>query len=226
MGKPNSLPTFSANLLTWKAARWPPRSPSTKVRAAPPTQGASLFELQFAPPPCATEAPFHSQHRPCTTLSKCPRACLLYCHFGLRTLLVLPHGLWALFAITIASRKVLRGPKGGASATKITRTNTKVVLHGYHTRHLFRLAFVSTKRTVDNRTRRPSSSSLCLLSLAKYHTISSFGNVWQTGQRCAIVKAQAPCTLLLRLPSRQYRSKAPYSCVGPAAPLELPRTSR
>ena len=134
--------------------------------------------------------------------------CLLYCHFGLRTLLVLPHGLCALFAITIASRKVLRGPKGGTSATKITRTNTKVVLHGYHTRHLFRLACVFTKRTVDNRTRRSSSSSLCLFSLAKYHTISSFGNVWQTVQRCAIVKAQAPCTLLLRLPSRQYRSKS------------------
>ena len=78
MGKPNSLPTFSANLLTWKAARWLPRSPSTKVRAAPPPQGASLFELQFAPPPWATEAPFHSQHRPCTTLSKCP-ASFVYC---------------------------------------------------------------------------------------------------------------------------------------------------
>ena len=80
-----------------------------------------------------------------------------------------------------------------------TSTNTIVVLHGYHTRHLFRLAVVSTKRTVDSRTRRPSSSSLWLLSLAKYHTISSFGNMWQKVQRCAIVKARAPCTLLLRL---------------------------
>ena len=124
MGKPNSLPTFSANLLTWRAARRLPRSPPTNVRADPPTQGASLFELQFAPPQCATEAPFHSQHRPCTTLSKRPRACPLYCHLGLRTL-VLPHGLWALFAITIASRKVLRGPKGGASATKTTQILTR-----------------------------------------------------------------------------------------------------
>ena len=181
MGKPNSLPTFSANLLTWKAARWLPRSPSTKVRAAPPTHFASRFELQFAPPLCATEAPFHSQHRPCATLSQCPRACPLYCHLGLRTLVLL-HGMWALFAITIASSKVLRGPKGGAFATKATRTNTIVVLHGYHTRHLFRLAVVSTKRTVDSRTRRPSSSSLWVLSFAKYHTISSFGNMWQTVQ--------------------------------------------
>ena len=107
-----------------------------------------------------------------------------------------------------------------------TSTNIWVVLRGDHTRHLFRLVFVSTKRTVENRTRRPSSSSLSLLSLATYHTISSFGNMWQKVQRCAIVKARAPCTLLLRLPSRQYRSKAPYSCVGPAAPSELPRTSR
>ena len=57
-------------------------------------------------------------------------------------------------------------------------SNTRVVLRGYHTRHLFRFAFVSTKRTVDNRTRRTSSSSLWLLSLAKYHKISSFGNMW------------------------------------------------
>ena len=92
MGKPNSLPTFSANLLTWKAARWLPRSPSTKVRAAPPPQGASLFELQFAPPPWATEAPFHSQHRPCTTLSKCPRALSI----------VLP--LWPSYAPRSAAR--------------------------------------------------------------------------------------------------------------------------
>ena len=111
-------------MLTWTAARWLPRSPSTKVRAAPPPQGASLFELQFAPPPCATEAPFHSQHRPCTTLSQCLRACPLCCHLGLRTL-VLPHGLWALFAISIASSKVLRGPKGGASATKTTEALTQ-----------------------------------------------------------------------------------------------------
>ena len=124
MGKPNSLPTFSANLLTWTAARWLPRSPSTKVRSDPPPQGASLFELQFAPPPCATEAAFHSQQRPCTTLSKCPRACPLCCHLGLRTL-VLPHGLWALFAITIASRKDLRGPKGGESATKAAQVLTQ-----------------------------------------------------------------------------------------------------
>ena len=107
-----------------------------------------------------------------------------------------------------------------------TSANTIVVLHGYHTRRLFRLAFVSTKRTRVNRTRRPSSSSLWLLFLAMYHTISSFGNMWQTVQICAIVKARAPCTLLLRLPGHQYRSKAPYSCVGPAAPLELARTSR
>ena len=124
MSKRSSLPTFSANLLTWRAARWLPRSLHTNVRAAPPTLGASLFDLQFAPPPCATEAPFHSQHRPCTTLSKCPRACPLHCHLGLRTL-VLPHGLWALFAITIASRKVLRGPNGGDSATKTRQVPTQ-----------------------------------------------------------------------------------------------------
>ena len=199
MGKPNSLTTFSANLLTWKRARWLPRSPSTKVRAAPPTQGASLFELQFAPPPCASEAPFHSQHRPCATLSKCPRACPLNCHLGLRTLVLL-HGMWALFTITIASSKVLRGPKRRSLCDENhTSTNTMVVLHGYHTRHLFHLAVVSTKRTVDNRTRRPSSSSLWLLFLATYHTISSFRNMWQTVQTCAIMKARAPCTLLLRL---------------------------
>ena len=57
-------------------------------------------------------------------LSKCLRACPLYCHLGLRTL-VLPHGLWALFAITIASRKVLRERKGGASATKTTHVLTQ-----------------------------------------------------------------------------------------------------
>ena len=197
MGKPNSLQTFSRNLLTWKAARWLTRSPSTKVRAAPPTQDASLFELQFAPPPCATEAPFQSHHRP------------LYCRLGLRTL-VLPHGLWALFAITIASRKVLRERKGGASATKTTHVLTQWS-YCMVTTHLFRLAFASTKRTVDNRTRRPSSGSLWLLSLAKYHTISSFGNMWQTVQRCAIVMARAPPEHLTSVLVQ---------------PLELPRTSR
>ena len=92
-----------------------------------------------------------------------------------------------------------------------TSTNTMVVLYGYHTRHLFRLAFASTKRTVDNRTRRPWSSSLWLLSLAKYHTISSFGNMWQTVQRCAIVMARAPSEHLTPVLVQ---------------PLELPRTSR
>ena len=167
MGKPNSLPTFSANLLTWRAARWLPRSLHTNVRAAPPTLGASLFDLQFAPPPCATESavPFstsslHHSLQVSASLS-----------------IVLPPGpsyarsAARLVGVVCHHHRLEKGSsrteRSGLCDENHTGTNTMVVLHGYHTGHLFRLAFVSTKRTVDNRTRHPSSSSLWLSSLAK-----------------------------------------------------------
>ena len=82
-----------------------------------------------------------------------------------------------IFAITIASRKVLHGPTSGASVMKNrTSTNTLVVLHGYHRRHL---------------------SCVCLLCVHKTHSGYSHRSL-TSSSLVAVASRQAPHEIFLR----------------------------